>query len=165
VVERFVSARSDVRAHFFADAAPTLEAIRAQGLPVGALTNGNADVRRNSAVSAYFDFAVTAADAGAAKPHPVPFWQAAAAAGCRPCNLVHVGDDVTTDLIGALSAGCRAILVQRVDDAGDTPPSARGPVDATLPPVDDTRWRRVETLEQAVDVVNEWCAAGEASQR
>ena len=41
----------------------------------------------------------------------VPFWFAASAARCRPCELVHIGDDHVADLNGALEAGCRAILV------------------------------------------------------
>ena len=78
--------------------------------------------RRHAAVSTNFDFAVTASDAGAAN-HVVPFLFAAAAAGCRPSQLVHIGDDPTADLIGALEAGCRAILVTR-------PPETEGNADS-----------------------------------
>jgi dephospho-CoA kinase len=164
VLERFLDARSDVFAHFFAETVPCLEALRARlGLRVGSVTNGNCDVRRHEAVSANFDFAVTAADAGAAKPHAAPFLLAAAAAGCRPCQLVHIGDDPTTDLIGALDAGCRAVLVTR-------PPEPEGPSDdaqvkawaskaeptAPLPDPDPARWREVASLEEAVSVVEAW---------
>ena len=44
VIERFLHARSDVFDHFFADAAPSLQALREQlGLRVGGVTNGNCD--------------------------------------------------------------------------------------------------------------------------
>lgn len=151
VVDRFVHARSDVRAHWFADAEPALTSLRACGLRVGSVTNGNCDVRRHADVSSFFDFAISAPEAGAAKPSPAPFWHAAAAAGCHPASLVHVGDDATTDLAGALGAGCRAILVCRGSDGGNGRASAEA-----LPPPDATRWRQVADLKQAIDVIEEW---------
>ena len=89
-------------------------------------------------------------DAGAAKPSPVPFWHAAAAANCRPCHLVHIGDDVMTDLTGALKAGCRAILIT-------FPANVRSEEQlAQMPPADPSRWREVSSFEEAVAVVREW---------
>lgn len=172
VIERFLHARSDVFDHFFADAAPSLQALRERlGLRVGSVTNGNCDVRRHAAVSANFDFAVTASDAGAAKPHVVPFLFAAAAAGCRPSQLVHIGDDPTADLIGALEAGCRAILVTRPPetegnaDSDSSTAEAQAQVKAwaskvepttPLPPPDPARWREVASLAEAVEVIEAW---------
>ena len=126
VIDRFLNARSDVRSHFFGDAAPTIEALRARGFKVGALTNGNCDVSRHGAVGSLFDFAVTAADAGAAKPSAAPFWHAAAAAGCHPRSMLHVGDAVDADLCGALAAGYRAVLLTR--DGAPSRPAAEPPL-------------------------------------
>jgi len=182
----FVRARSDIGPHLFPDAKPALAALRAANLPVGGLTNGNCDVRLHGDVSALFDFAVRALDAGASKPHAAPFWHAAAAAQrwhaasasasaggagsasaghagepraaslCRPCNLVHVGDDVVTDLLGALRAGCRAVLVSRPELMPRTPEQT-----AELPPADPSRWREVASLEEAAEVALEWKREGE----
>lgn len=69
LMRRFVRARSDVASHFYADTVPSVQQLRQAGLPVGALTNGNADVRQHDEVSALFDFAVAA---GAAPPLPPP---------------------------------------------------------------------------------------------
>ena len=90
VMDAFVLARSNVRSHFYADTDAALTALRASGLTIGACTNGNCDVTRHANVAPLFDFSVTAADAGASKPSPVPFWHAAAGAKCHVSQLVHV---------------------------------------------------------------------------
>jgi HAD superfamily hydrolase (TIGR01549 family) len=160
VIDTFVRARSDVESHLFEDVAPSLAALRDAGLRVGSLTNGNADVRLHPNISKLFGFAANAAEAGASKPHPAPFWHAAHAAGCKPAELVHIGDDVTTDLIGALGAGCRAILLTRKyrADGSRTTEEMAYMIGkrAAMPPSDPTRWREVQTLAEAVEVVLEW---------
>ena len=129
-----------------------LQLLREAGLPVGALTNGNCDVRLHPEVSALFDFAVGAVDAGAAKPEVAPFWFAAAAAECSPAELVHVGDDVTSDLLGALRAGARAILLSRPEQQPRKPHEveALAAIEA-----DATRWREVSSLAEAVQVIGD----------
>ena len=156
MMRRFVRARSDTGAYLYDDTGRSLQALRAAGLRVGSLTNGNADVRLHSEVSELFDFAVTAADAGAAKPAAPPFWMAAAAAGCHPSECVHVGDDVESDLRGALQAGFRAILLSRPEQQ----PRKAHELDLLAGlEQDPTRWREVSTLEEAVLAVQEWRAA------
>jgi len=156
LMRRFVLARSDVFAYFYSDTSPSLQALRASGLSVGALTNGNCDVRLHAQVSALFDFAIGAADAGAAKPKPAPFWMGAAAAGCNPAECVHVGDDVVTDLTGALEAGFRAILVSRAEQMPRKPHDLEALAAIERDP---DRWREVATLEEAAKVIQEWRAA------
>lgn len=98
----------------------------------------------------------------------MPFWFAAHGAGCRPCELVHIGDDEVTDLQGALAAGCRAILISRPNASRDinnaNPPGTK--VDAAeapeRPPADPARWREVASLDEAVAVVLEWQREGGA---
>ncbi len=159
VLDAFSTVRSDVNAFFYAEAKPAIAALRAAGLRVGACTNGSCDVTLFGEVAQHFDFSVTAADAGCPKPAPVPFWFAANGAGCRPCELVHIGDDAVCDLQGALDAGCRAILVTRPTATHNTgvtamPPS--GSDNPCRPVADPTRWREVSSLEEAVAVVLEW---------
>ena len=166
VLDAFLQARSDTYSHWYDDAASTLRNLRSGlGLVVGSITNGNCDVRRHESLSEHFDFAVTAADAGAAKPHVAPFLFAAAAAGCRPSELIHVGDDKSTDLEGALAAGCRAILVARpADDSADVSSQEQSTADeVTLPTPNPTRWRTVASLTEAVDVIRAWKTADAAS--
>lgn len=165
----FVRARSDVNAHFYGDALPAMSALRHAGLRVGGCTNGNCDAMLHDEVASHFDFAVGAGDAGCSKPRAAPFWHALAAAHAtwgsavgeeaapkmRPCHLVHIGDDVKTDLVGALTAGSRAVLLSRPEAM---PRSAEQT--ALLPARDPRRWREVATLEEAVKVVLEWQAEG-----
>ena len=153
LMRRFVLARSDVKDYFFADTAASLQALRRAGLTVGACTNGNCDVRLHAEVGEFFDFTVSAGDAGAAKPSAAPFWMSAHAAGCRPSEMVHVGDDVVTDLKGALDAGFRAVLVSRADLLPRKPQELE--VLETLEK-DPARWREVASLEEMVQVVREW---------
>lgn len=75
---------------------------------VGAITNGNADVHYIG-IGHYFDFVVTSADAGAAKPSPVIFQAALERARVPAADTVHVGDDPITDVRGAREAGLRTI--------------------------------------------------------
>lgn len=153
LMRRFVLARSDVKDYFFSDTAASLQALRRAGLTVGACTNGNCDVRLHAEVVEFFDFTVSAGDAGATKPSAAPFWMAAHAAGCRPSEMVHVGDDVVTDLKGALDAGFRAVLVSRADLLPRKPQELE--VLETLEK-DPARWREVASLEEMVQVVREW---------
>eukprot|EP00965_Chrysotila_dentata_P180866 5970149-Pleurochrysis_carterae.AAC.2 len=81
IVHDFTTWRSDVEAHLFDDVVESVRELRAAGIIVGAVTDGNTDVSRaGELVSSLFDFAITAADAGASKESAAPFLQAAAAA-------------------------------------------------------------------------------------
>ena len=77
---------------------------------VGAITNGNADVHYIG-IGHYFDFVITAADAGAAKPKPEIFYAALAAAGVEAGHALHVGDDPKRDVHGANAVGMRTVWV------------------------------------------------------
>ena len=75
---------------------------------IGAITNGNADVHRIG-IGHHFDFVVTPAEAGAAKPEPAIFELALDAAGASPETVVHVGDDPARDVAGAAALGIRTV--------------------------------------------------------
>ena len=77
---------------------------------VGVITNGNADVH-HIGVGHYFDFVITAAGAGVAKPDAAIFEAALAAANVRADQALHVGDDATTDILGAMEAGMHTVWV------------------------------------------------------
>ncbi|WP_263261867.1 HAD family hydrolase [Pseudomonas sp. RIT-PI-S] len=103
--EAFLEARHQVS--FFPDAAATLEAL-AQRYTLGALTNGNADVRRLG-VADYFSFALCAEDLGIGKPDPRPFEEALRLGSANAADAVHVGDNPRDDIAGAKQAGFRAV--------------------------------------------------------
>lgn len=103
--EAFLHARHQV--DFFPDAAATLEAL-SQRYTLGAITNGNADVRRLG-VADYFSFALCAEDVGVGKPDPRPFEEALRRGGATAQAAVHVGDNPEDDIAGAKQAGFRAV--------------------------------------------------------
>ena len=59
------------------------------------------------------DFSVTSAQAGKEKPHPPIFNEALGRAGVLPEEVMHVGDQLRSDVEGARSAGMRAALLDR----------------------------------------------------
>ena len=91
----------------FQHSTTTLARLKAH-FTVGAVTNGNVQLEQTP-LGKYFDFAVSAAEAGACKPAPEIFLKAAHSAGVRLDNILHIGDSAQADVSGALNAGCRAI--------------------------------------------------------
>lgn len=59
----------------------------------------------------YFDEVVTSYDVGLRKPHPEIFARALDSLGADPSEAVMIGDELVDDVIGARSAGVRAILL------------------------------------------------------
>jgi putative hydrolase of the HAD superfamily len=105
--EVFWHARNQVT--LYEEARATLDAL--QGLyRLGSITNGNADVHYIG-IGHYFDFNITAAAAGAAKPDARIYRAAIAAAGIAPERIVHVGDDPARDVAGAAAVGLRTVWV------------------------------------------------------
>lgn len=79
---------------------------------VVALTNGNANLSTIGIRHLFYD-AVTAVDAGIAKPAPAIFGQAVARAGTTAAETLHVGDDPQTDIAGAARAGLKSAWMNR----------------------------------------------------
>ena len=75
---------------------------------LGALTNGNADVRKTE-IGSCFDYAWRAEEFGVSKPDPTLFHCAFAAAGVSADEVIHIGDCHDNDVSGAVSAGAKAI--------------------------------------------------------
>lgn len=99
------------RVELFDDALPALEYLSSRW-PVVALSNGNADVRRVG-LGEYFHGAVSAREAGAAKPDARIFHHAARAAGVEAAQVLHIGDDPRLDGLGALQAGMQTVWLNR----------------------------------------------------
>ena len=102
----------------YPDAREALARLRAVG-PLVAVTNGNADLERIGLDHA-FDAVVHAERVGVAKPDPRIFAIAAEHAGVPAAHVLHAGDDLHTDVAGALGAGMQAAWVHR-DLEGEAP--------------------------------------------
>lgn len=130
-------ARNEVE--LFADALPVLTALAAR-LPLGGLTNGNADIVRIG-LDHVLGFCVSARDVGHAKPHPAIFAAACQTAGVPAAQVLHVGDDPERDVHGARAAGMRSVWLNR--DGRDWPGG---------PPAD----AEVSDLLELMPLVEDW---------
>ncbi|MBC7436254.1 MAG: HAD-IA family hydrolase [Bdellovibrionales bacterium] len=101
------------RVVFYDDALQALDFLSAR-FPLASLSNGNADVERVG-LGKYFRAAVTARDFGVGKPDPRIFHAVAGALEVTPADVLHVGDDATLDVLGAVNAGMQAAWVNRAD--------------------------------------------------
>jgi putative hydrolase of the HAD superfamily len=106
----------------YADVAPVLSRLSPHHALV-AVTNGNAEVRETPLRDA-FHRTVTAAEAGAAKPHPAVFELAMQWAQASPAQTLHLGDDPLRDIEAARRIGIDAVWVNR---AGQSWPSELAP--------------------------------------
>jgi FMN hydrolase / 5-amino-6-(5-phospho-D-ribitylamino)uracil phosphatase len=103
------------RVELYEDALPALEWLSAR-YPLIAISNGNADLTRTG-VSAYFaKGGIHAAQLGIAKPDPRIFLAAAEVLGVPPEQVLHIGDDTSLDVLGAMSAGMQAIWINRYEN-------------------------------------------------
>lgn len=132
VAERYLEERF-ARLRVYDDVVPALEALQGR-YRLGVASNGNSYVERVS-LGRFFSFRVFAHDHGVRKPEPAFYARVVEAAGCRPEEVLHVGDDPEGDVAAARAAGLHALHLDR---------GGRGDVRsllevATLPPLSDPR--------------------------
>lgn len=110
-----------LRFRAFPDAAPTLDRLRAAGCSIGVVSNWDVSlhgVLRAEGLEGRVDVVLTSAEEGVVKPDPRIFERALERlGGVPPQAAVHVGDDIRSDVGGALAAGIEAVLIDR---SGDT---------------------------------------------
>jgi HAD superfamily hydrolase (TIGR01549 family) len=109
--EAFYAARNQVE--FYPDAVEALTRIAAR-VPVAALSNGNADLARIG-LDHHFAFQLGSREHGAAKPAASIFHAACERLGVAPAHVLHVGDHVEMDVVGAMQAGLRGCWINRVE--------------------------------------------------
>lgn len=100
----------------FPEVPKVLEKLRSHGFELGIITNSFVPMRlRDIEIQAhglmpYFPrFRYSAADLGYLKPHPEVFRAALKAMNVTPKEAIFVGDSLPADIIGAQSAGMRAV--------------------------------------------------------
>ena len=96
----------------YPDTLPTLEALRAAGIPVAMISNIGFDVRAICAELGFGDLIdayVLSYEVGRCKPDPAIFLRACGLLGVEPEEALMVGD--TPADAGAVAAGCRALIV------------------------------------------------------
>ena len=105
----FYGARNQVE--LFDDVIPALQRLRSR-FRLMALTNGNADLAVIG-LAQYFEHALGAREAGAAKPDARIFEAMLQRAGLDPAQVVYVGDDPHADVAGARAVGMHAVWIDR----------------------------------------------------
>lgn len=92
--------------------------LRARGVVVGVLTNGQRDQQRAKlsrlGLDALVDVVLTLDDVPAGKPDPSAFAVLVDALGCAAHEIAYVGDDPHADGLGAHQAGLRSLWVDRL---------------------------------------------------
>lgn len=110
-------ARYEAAWRAFDDAAPALRRVRAAGLGVGVLTNGDATQQRAKAervgLTSEIDVLVASSELAAGKPDAGAFLHTTRLLGVAPGDALMVGDSLTDDVHGAIAAGLQAVLLDR----------------------------------------------------
>ena len=100
----------------FEDTVSSLHSLREQGYCLGVITNLRADLGplvQKAGLEGMLDFTVTSAQVGKEKPHPPIFQEALKRANASPGEVMHVGDQVRSDVAGARAMGMHAALLDR----------------------------------------------------
>lgn len=79
------------------------------------ITNGNVEPARIHL--SQFELVLRGGEHGRAKPHKDLFRQTARYFKVKPQEILHVGDNLTTDVQGAIQAGCQAVWVNLSDNS------------------------------------------------
>jgi putative hydrolase of the HAD superfamily len=108
--EAYFAARCEVE--HYDDSLAALQRLAAR-VPLAAVSNGNACLRRIGLMP-LFRFQLGAREHGAAKPASSIFHAACTQLACTPSQVLHVGDDVELDVVGAAQAGLRTCWINRV---------------------------------------------------
>jgi FMN hydrolase / 5-amino-6-(5-phospho-D-ribitylamino)uracil phosphatase len=113
--EAYFAARCEVE--HYDDSLAALQRLAAR-VPLAAVSNGNACLRRIGLMP-LFRFQLGAREHGAAKPASSIFHAACTQLACTPSQVLHVGDDVELDVVGAAQAGLRTCWINRIGDEGN----------------------------------------------
>lgn len=115
------------RWRLFEDALPCLDWLYTVGFKIAAVTNASGahqwEKLRALGVVSFFDCVLIAGEVGATKPDPVMFHTACVRLDLPPAEVVHVGDRVDADAVGAREAGLHGVWLNRdgVPESGADP--------------------------------------------
>jgi putative hydrolase of the HAD superfamily len=101
----------------FPESLKTLDRLRALGMPLGLVTNGDAAQQRDKIerfdLARHFDVIVIEGEFGVGKPDAAVYRHALAAIGVKPSEATMVGDHLEFDVDGAQRFGLTGIWIDR----------------------------------------------------
>jgi putative hydrolase of the HAD superfamily len=111
------AARRMATTALFDDARPCLQALRARGLPLGLVTNGDAVMQREKlarfALEPYFDVVVIEGELGVGKPDAAVYRHALDTLGVPAESTLMIGDNFAWDVAGANAVGITGVHLDR----------------------------------------------------
>jgi putative hydrolase of the HAD superfamily len=113
IYQRFAQAKSW---RVFDDVFPALAALKAHGFKLGIVSNWDERLRPlldEVQLAGSFDAIVISHEAGHAKPSGEIFHLAASRLGTPIGSMLHVGDGIAEDVVGAQASGAQAALLDR----------------------------------------------------
>lgn len=102
--------------HVFDDVIPTLEVLASRKIKLAVISNWDGRLRpllHKLKLDSYFEVFAISLEVGAAKPSPVIFEYAAAKLNLPAASILHIGDSVEMDVVGAKAAGFEALQIHR----------------------------------------------------
>lgn len=118
VMKRIREIASTISFTLFDDALPALKDLNNRGLKLGLISNippEKLPVLTELGVKPLLDVVVIPQEAGADKPDRAIFDAAVKRAGVKPAEALHVGDQYYIDATGAMNAGLKALLLDRLN--------------------------------------------------
>lgn len=100
----------------YKDVLPTLHTLKSLGVRIGTISNINttlASLLDETKLPEQIDYWLTSSEVGVTKPHSHIFEVALATANIQPHQAIHVGDQYHSDVVGALKAGMKPLLLDR----------------------------------------------------
>lgn len=133
---------------YFEGALEVLSVLR-QHFILGALTNGNANIKRLG-LDSCFAFAHTASSVGLGKPYPRIFQQALKTADVDAREALHVGDHPDDDIAGADAVGMYTLHFRSSELENPSPPSEVTPT-MTAETMPELQQKILQFSEQLAD--------------
>jgi putative hydrolase of the HAD superfamily len=100
----------------FEDVHPALDTLRSHGFKLGIVSNWDERLRPLLAelqLTPYFEPIVISVEAGCTKPSPGIFARAVSLLRFPSHSILHIGDSLSEDVLGAQSAGLQGLLLDR----------------------------------------------------
>jgi len=98
------------------DVLTTLNALAEGGVPLGIISNWDDGLRpllNALELTRYFQVIVISCEIGSAKPEPAIFMDAVKQLRVSKAKVLHVGDSLPTDVVGARAAGLNVVQIDR----------------------------------------------------